>query len=179
MPGFLRRNAKKFLRRIPRVVSFYFKKFFGRHRPLSNSLLCGGERDATLASTEERVGRGLAHTTASYLLPPESQTKEISNIKSQVPNKSEALKIQFSKRVYNFGNWNLKFIWNLKFKICNFYNRLRRNPIFILKPLRATVAVILIAVFVTQLFQPAPRNTALGATFTFTQSGWGGEYLRR
>ena len=28
--------------------------------PLSNSLLCEGERDATLASTEERAGRGLA-----------------------------------------------------------------------------------------------------------------------
>ncbi len=32
----------------------------GEVLPLSNSLLCEGERDATLASAEERAGRGLA-----------------------------------------------------------------------------------------------------------------------
>ena len=97
MRVFSGRKLKKFLRRIPRVVSFYlrnerakcefihifermskyvaepiFRKFFASHRPLSNSPTskctdylspalssAEAERVATLASAEERAGRGL------------------------------------------------------------------------------------------------------------------------
>ena len=43
-----------------RQVVFAFCRLRICDRPLSGSLLCEGERDATLASTEERAGRGLA-----------------------------------------------------------------------------------------------------------------------
>ncbi len=45
-----------------RQVVFAFCRLRICDRPLSNSLLCEGERDATLASTEERAGRGLAYS---------------------------------------------------------------------------------------------------------------------
>ncbi len=192
MLGFLRRNIKRIFRKIPD----FFLAFFSSSRAFVNKFSStsanspmpplgkrGTPRHLSLFQTWYRAypslskrGRGRVADAASYLLPVESQGENvkfpISNVKS-----ISKFKTQNSNFLSVFGFSHLKFGFDWKFVIRNwklFKLRLERDPKFILKPLRAVVAAILVFVFITQLFHPAKRDIAQGATYTFSQSSWTG-----
>ncbi|MEK7625020.1 MAG: 16S rRNA (adenine(1518)-N(6)/adenine(1519)-N(6))-dimethyltransferase RsmA [Patescibacteria group bacterium] len=68
-------------------------------KPLSNSLLCGGERVATLASTEERAGRGLAGRYKVIANLPYQITSAVIRLFLETDNPPESMVLMVQKEV--------------------------------------------------------------------------------
>ncbi len=68
-------------------------------KPLSNSLLCEGERDATLASAEERAGRGLAGRYKVVANLPYQITSAVIRLFLETKNPPESMTLMVQKEV--------------------------------------------------------------------------------